>query len=223
MLNFVELSTKRVAWLLNHATLHDFEVPLIRSLGLEVYTCKLLPYSSQLAKDSCDILIDYSDDPYSTLPDTVLKTLNSHNFYEDEFTAEIVYCLNTYFETIFVGAFPELILKLACHFKGRVLIRVFGREQPYNYSEYFKGVGNGVLWNKLEAISDRVWFVPCYEGISEIEDSLLIDRSVVLPLGIPIRISMQGNSWVGGDKRILFVCPRILLSLIHISEPTRPY
>jgi len=202
---FVETSAKRVAWLLNHSTLHDFEVPLIRSLGLEIYTSKLLPRSNELLSASTD----YSDDFYSTLPESVLTCLNGHNFYEDSFTPEVANYLNTYCDTVIAAAFPKLLTELVRHYKGRILIRVFGREAPYNYSEYFKTLDGGGLWSCLAGISHRFWLAASFATIPEIEDSLLKTRSVILPLGIPNAYIPDKFSWQGADKKVLFVCPRI--------------
>ena len=194
-----------MAWLLNHSTLHDFEVPLIRSLGLEVYTSKLLPRSNEFLSATTD----YSDDFYSTLPDSALTCLNAHNFYEDSFTPDVVNYLNTYCDVVIAGAFPKLLTELVRHYKGKILIRVFGREAPYNYSDYFKTFGRGDLWSRLAKISHRFWLAASYMTIPEIEDSLLKTRSVILPLGIPKKHIPDKLFWQGNEKKVLFVCPRI--------------
>ena len=194
---FVETSAKRVAWLLNHSTLHDFEVPLIRSLGVEVYTSKLLPRSNEFLSATTD----YSDDFYSTLPDSALTCLNAHNFYEDSFTPDVVNYLNTYCDVVIAGAFPKLLTELVRHYKGKILIRVFGREAPYNYSDYFKTFGRGDLWSRLAKISHRFWLAASYMTIPEIEDSLLKTRSVILPLGIPKKHIPDKLFWQGNEKK----------------------
>lgn len=178
---------------------------MIRSLGLEVYTSKLLPHSNEFLSAS----IDYSDDFYSTLPESVLTCLNTHNFYEDSFTPEVTNYLNTYCEVVIAGAFPKLLTELVRHYKGRILIRVFGREAPYNYSDYFKTLDGGKLWSRLTEISHRFWLAASYVTIPEIEDSLLKARSIILPLGIPKRHIPDKFFWQGSIKKVLFVCPRI--------------
>ena len=210
---FFETPVKRVAWLLNHSTLRGFEVPLVRSLGLEVYTSKLLPQDDYLSCSS-----DYDDDFYSTLPESVLTCLNSHNFYEDSFTPQVAHYLNTYCDVVIAAAFPRLLTELVRHYKGRILIRVFGREAPYNYSDYFKTLDGGDLWSRLAEISHRFWLAASYVTIPEIEDSLLKTRSVILPVGIPKMYIPDKFFWQGTIKKVLFVCPKIASSAFYYGK-----
>lgn len=209
-MSYILNANKRVAWLLNHNTLHDFEVPLIRSLGLEVYTCKRLPLGEQLVKDFGVASPDYSDDFYSTLPEVVMMRLNQHNFYEDEINDEISHYLNEYFGSIIVGTFPAAILRLCNTYKGKIIIRAFGRESPYSYEQLFKMEANGLLWDVLKSNRERVWFAPCYPSIVDFEQDVLREKSIILPLGIPIDTWKNANGWLGIDQKILFVCPRIM-------------
>lgn len=196
---------KRVAWLLNHTTLREFEVPLLRSFGLEVYTSKHLPTGIELPSGS----VDYSGDRHLTLPPEALQALNAQNFYEHEFTPDVAGYLNRYFGTVIGSYFPVAIMELLRHFQGRILIRVFGREDPRSYSEFFDRFCGKELWDRIDRIRDRFWLAPCYETIAELERPLLQDRSVVLPVGMPQRAPADSRKWRGGQKRILFVCPRI--------------
>jgi glycosyltransferase involved in cell wall biosynthesis len=196
---------RRVAWIINHATLRAFEVPLLRSLGLEVWTSKRLLRQ----RDFCSASVDYSGDQYCTLPADSLQTLNEHNFYEDEFTPPVAQALNRYFGTVICGHFIELLREITAQFWGRILLRTFGREHPGNYSQHIREVGGPGLWRRIREIKHRFWFAPCYAAIAEIEDPLLRLRSVTLPLGLPERVMQQHGTWTGGDNRLLFFCPHI--------------
>jgi hypothetical protein len=196
---------QRVAWIINHTTLGAFEVPLLRSFGLEVWTSKLLPHK----RDFFSATVDYSDDAHSTLPADVLQTLNDHNFYEDEFTPEVADCLNAHFGTVFCASIGLTINELVNHFRGRILVRVFGLLEPYRYSDTFKICGGEAMWNRIRQIKRRFWLAPSYEPIPGREDPLLRERAVVLPLGIPEATMNNRGTWVGTDKRLLFVYPRI--------------
>ncbi len=196
---------ERVAWLINHTTLRDAELPIIRQFGLEVYTSKALPAGNEYRTAS----VDFSEDEHSTLPNWVIDRLNQHNFYEDGVTPEIAELLNGYFGTVITASFFPPIRDLVRVFDGRILVRVFGREHPHNYSEYFTFMGEDDLWKKVWQIKDRFWFTPSYDSIAPIEEKLLQDRTVMLPLALPDRILRASNRWVGTDKRILFICPRI--------------
>ncbi len=195
----------RVAWLLNHTTLREFEVPLIRSFGLEVYTAKLLPNGNEFLSATTD----YEDDRNSSIDPVDLQILNSHNFYEDEFTAPVAAALNRNFDTIICANFGMLVKELVHRYRGRILVRVFGREHPHNYTEYFNLFGEEALWTRIQAIEDRFWFAPCYPSIVPIEGDILKRRSIVLPLGLPESKLALRDTWTGTDPRILFVCPRI--------------
>ena len=196
---------RRVAWLLNHTTLREFEVPLLRSLGYETYTGKQLLVNDELRSISAD----FGDDQHSTLPPRALECLNRHNFYEEEFTPEVADTLNRYFGTVFCSYFPVMLREIACHFHGRILVRAFGREKESTYSDYLRDVGGSALWRRIREIKHRFWFAPCYASIADIEEPLLRERCVTLPLGLPERIMKKQGTWTGGDNRLLFFCPRI--------------
>ncbi len=195
---------RRVAWLINHTTLRAFEVPLIRSLGLEVLTSKQLPYAPDHSAS-----VDYSHDESLTVPSTVLDRLNQHNYYEEDLPYDVVDYLNAYFGTVICACFDKLVTQLVYKYGGRILVRVFGREKPRNYSEYFTEFGGEDLWDRIKQIRDRFWLAPAYDGIADIEKPLLRERSVTLPLGLPDSVVGDEGTWVGTDRRILFVCPRI--------------
>jgi glycosyltransferase involved in cell wall biosynthesis len=196
---------RRVAWIINHTTLMAFEVPLLRSFGMEVWTSKRLLHHRDFASAS----VDFSSDQYSTLPHDVLETLNGHNFYEEEFTPELTQALNRHFGTVICSTLPVVLPETVAHFRGRIVVRAFGREHPSNYSQFIRNLGGAALWKRIREISDRFWFAPCYDSITEIEEPLLRQRSITLPLGLPERTMQQQGSWVGGDNRLLFFCPRI--------------
>lgn len=196
---------ERVAWLINHTTLRDAELPIIRAMGMEVYTSKEIASSL----DVRTVSVDYSEDEHSTLPVWVLDRLNSHNFYEDGLPPDIARLLNGYFGTVITGAFAQPLEDLIQVFRGRILVRVFGREAPLSYSEYFEQLVQGRFWEMVGQAKHRFWFTPCYDSIPAIEEIPLRDRSVILPLTLPDRTWRAANQWVGSDPRILFVCPRI--------------
>lgn len=196
---------RRVAWILNHMTLRDFEVPLIRSLGYEVWTSKQLSKEPDFASASAD----WSDDEHSTLPPDVLDLLNGHNFYDDPLTPEVAEALNLHFGTIITIAFQHTINDLLDGFQGRLVYRAFGREAPLNYTDLFRHYGSRKAYEKIERAGHRFWMAPCYDSIPLIEGSPVRERCVVLPLGLPQRSFDVGEIWRGDERRVLFVCPRI--------------
>lgn len=196
---------QRIAWLISHTTLRDAEVPILRQLGYEVYTNKVLPTGEDYRSGSTD----FSWDDDSTLPSDVLNAVNTHNFYQSELNDEISDTLNTYFGTIICAAYPLLLRQLAKWYRGRILVRVFGREHPLTYGDYITQFAQGWLWRQLWSIQHRFWVASCYEQIPPYEESFLRQRSVILPLALPNRNLRQRDLWVGGDRRVFFVCPSI--------------
>ena len=192
----------RVAWLISHTTLRDAEVPLLRELGYEVFTNKVLPGGEEYRSGSADS--SWDDD--STLPRDLLRLFNRTNFYQTEFTSEIADGLNEFFGTVISAAYPPLIRQLVLHYRGRILVRVFGREHPLCYGEYINFVACG---RRLWEIQRRFWFAACYEQIPEYEGPFLRERAAVLPVALPDRALRTAGRWRGGDRRIFFVCPSI--------------
>jgi hypothetical protein len=198
----------RIAWLINHTTLRDAEADLLQSLGYEVFTSKVLLSGEDFRSGTHD----FSWDQDSTLPTPVLDYLNCFNFYQTPFDGEMADVLNGYFGTVICAAFPALIRQLARYFRGRIVVRLFGREQPNNYTDYIDLFHEGWLWKRLWQIQHRFWLGVCYESIPLIEAPLLRRRSVFLPVGLPDRVLRMAGCWRGGDKRVLFVCPSIKTS-----------
>ena len=195
---------QRVAWLINHTTLHDSEVPLMRRLGLEVYTSKKVPATGFRSSSS-----DFSDDADSTLPAWALEILNGHDFYQKPFTPAIVEILNTYFATVIGSAWPVPNYQLMRDYKGRILTRVFGREHPANYGSYLGGENPEQFWRWVLQYHHRYRLACCYDEIATHEELLLRRTALTLPVGIPDYTWRQENTWTGKDARLLFVCPYI--------------
>ena len=196
---------QRVAWLISHTTLRDAEVPILRQLGYEVYTNKVLPTGDDYRSGSTD----FSWDDDSTLPTDVLNAVNTHNFYQSELNDEMSDTLNTYFGTIICAAYPLLLRQLAKWYRGRILVRVFGREHPLTYGDYIGQFAQGWLWQQLWGIQHRFWVAACYGQIPTHEDAFLRQRSALLPLALPERSLRQRDLWTGRDARVFFVCPSI--------------
>jgi len=199
---------KRIAWLLNHTTLRDAEVELIQSLDYEVFTSKVMPSGDDFRSGTHD----FSWDQDCTLPTHVLDYLNRFNFYQTAFDEEMANVLNGHFGTVICAAFPPLIGQLAKFFQGRIVVRLFGREHPNNYTRYIDLFADGWLWKRLWQIQRRFWLGVCYETIPLIEAPLLRQRSVYLPVALPDRVLRQAGCWRGGDKRVFFFCPSIMTS-----------
>ncbi len=199
---------KRILWLINHTTLREFEVPLLISLGYEVYTPKCIPDLIYEWSGS----VDYTYDNTLTIPEEKLQILNQHDFYEKPLTQPIVSIINRYFGTAFCVFYPNLFEQITRQFNGRILLRAFGLDKSSTYSQILRvSCGNDFL-SRLKLLGDRFWFSQSYTNLHEIEDDALKLRKVDHPLGLPDSFFEKQNTWVGGIKKILFFCSRIKAS-----------
>lgn len=195
----------RILWLINHTTLRAFEVPLLHSLGFEVYTSKAFPVDETNLSAS----IDYSYDKNLTIPQELLAELNQHNFYSQPLSERLCSDLNKYFGTVVCALFPDMIRELVTKYAGRILLRVFGLAHPATYSHLLNVYCGKDMVENIRRIRHRVWLAQAFPEIADIEESWLKDRAVTLPLGLPESTLAHANTWTGRDRRIFFVCPRI--------------
>ncbi|MBL8155731.1 MAG: hypothetical protein JNM70_16225 [Anaerolineae bacterium] len=197
----------RVAWLLNHTTLRDVELPVLRGLGLEVYTSKLLP--EPLTHDFRNQSTDYGDDQHSTLPPAVLERLNRFRFYEEPITSEIAALLNDHFEVIICSQYPPLLRKIIHHYRGKIVLRAFGFLGNLSYGEYYARRENRDVLEGIHRAGDRFWFAPFYRSVAAHESDIFAERAIMLPIGLPERILRLQGTWKGDNPRTLFICPSI--------------
>ncbi len=200
---------KRILWLINHTTLQEFEVPLLLSLGYEVFIPKVLPYDNDANKSAS---INYEYDKSLTLPPSQLAVLNQHNFYDEIITSEIETIINESFDVAFTPFFLVTLQELVRHFKGKIFLRVFGLASVTTYWDVLKSSVDSHFFDKLHAIEERFWFAQAYPHLAEIESPFIQRRALTLPLGLPPSITKHNYTWAGENNKILFVCPRILSS-----------
>lgn len=112
---------KRAMWLMNHSTLRKFEVPLLESLGYEVYLPKIFPYD----EGNLSASLDFSRDDKLSIPMEDLESLNHHDFYSG-MTPEIGEIASKHFDIAFFGFFPDQLAGLIRHFRNTIIMRPFG-------------------------------------------------------------------------------------------------
>ena len=196
----------RVLWLLNHETLREFEVPLLRKLGYEVYLPKHFPETEANLSAS----IDYSYDPSLTIPVKALEILNRHDFYSKKIPQEVANIINRYFSAAIFAFFPFLFEQLVDVFMGKLFFRCFGLAGGATYSrlshaEYF----SSDFPERILSVKERFFFAQSYPFLSEVEEGIMRERALTLPLGFPDSFWKAQDSWKGGNSKLLFVCPRI--------------
>lgn len=192
----------RVLWLMNHNTLRAFEVPMLLDMGYEVYCPKIFPYD----EGNLSASIDFQYDNSLTIPRSVLEKLNTINFYQS-ISQDIIELINQYFDIAFFGFFPEQLKMLVEGFSGILVMQPFGLSNGVTYTRVIEdSLGIGFL-DKLEKLGEQFFFAQSYENIAEIEYRFFRNRSIYLPLGL--KDAYVKDEWIGGDNKILFVCPRI--------------
>ena len=195
----------RVMWLLNHTSARKFEIPMLKSIGInEIF----LPKSFPMDPDFRSASIDWSEDQFLTIPKEDLDELNAVDWYTGG-TRNAWEIASRHFDAcFFIVLYDTAILKLASkHFKGALLLRAYGLSSPVTYSSLldFKTQGLGLIWAKRAG--RRFYFAKAYEHLDQVESSTLQKRSLYLPLGLhDVSVTDQ---WQGKDKRIFFVCPGV--------------
>jgi hypothetical protein len=180
-----------------------YEVKLMLELGYEVFTPKVIPTAASFRSGS----IDFSYDSSLTIPKRVLERLNRFNFYEEVWPADIVTLVNRYFGTVFVIPYAKQVPEAVRKFEGQIMFRAFGLDNSQTYHNVLQVLyGEGIL-AEIAALGERFWFAGGYEQLVEVEPPLIAQRDVFLPLGVPESFWRTANTYVGSDRRILFVCP----------------
>jgi len=193
----------RILWLLNHTTLRRFEVAQLRALGItEVYCPKRFPYD----EGNLSASVDESLDATLSIPAGDLQVLNAQNWYESP-SPQAWAIANQHFRIAVVGFFPRQIEACVRHFKGSLVLRVFGLAKGYSYTRLLGEELGPAFIDKLRGMGKRFWFGAGYEHLKDAEEGFLRNRECFLPVGLEGEFVPE--AWRGNDRRIFFVCPRI--------------
>jgi Glycosyl transferases group 1 len=197
---------KRILWLLNHKTLMQYEVPLLRSMGFEVFVPKIIPKTTEFRSGT----VDFSFDESLTIPEHALRVLNSCHFYQRNWPRDVVFYMNRYFGTAFVMPIEEQFRESVTNFEGNLLMRAFGLINSASYHNDLKAIYGDEVFCWINAVRHRFWFAAGYEQLKECEPSMFAERTVYLPIGLPPAFWKNANTWTGTDSRLLFLCPSIV-------------
>jgi glycosyltransferase involved in cell wall biosynthesis len=198
-----KISQMRILWLLNHSTLRQFEIDQLNQLGFnEIFLPKFFPHD----EGNLSASIDYSQDKFLTIPAQELRILNEQNWYENP-SEQAWHIANQYFDIAVMAFFPTQIASVISHFKGAIVLRAFGLAKGTSYTQLlYQEIGvHGV--EKIKKLKQRFWFGMGYEHLHTCEGALLQQRKIFLPVGLAN--TQINDQWIGDNKRILFICPRI--------------
>lgn len=203
------MSKKRILWLFNHTSLRKIQVPLLIELGYEVYCPKI--HSYEWGDYSCSVSYEY--DSSLTLPREVLEKLNRIDFYQT-LSPEDMELVNRYFDMVLVLAVSYILEEFLRSFQGIVLLQGFGLSGNISYIDIFteaykSNAKYGVL-SRIRARENSFWLFLAYDNLAAIEAPVLKNRSLYMPIGM--KDAFPSGRWQGGDKRILFIAPKIKTS-----------
>jgi glycosyltransferase involved in cell wall biosynthesis len=183
----------------------QYEVPLLRSLGFEVFVPKIIPKTNEFRSGT----VDFSFDESLTIPEHALRVLNSCPFYQQKWPRDVVFYMNRYFGTAFIMPL-EGFRESVTNFEGNLLMRAFGLMNTASYHKHLKAFYGEQVFGWINAVRHRFWFAAGYEQLKECEPPLFAERSLYLPIGLSPTFWRNANTWTGTARRVLFFCPLIV-------------
>lgn len=196
---------KRIFWLCNHTSLRMAQVPMLIDMGYEVYCPKI--YSWEYGDFSGSVTYEY--DASLSIPKDIIDYLNTIDFYT-KINRQDIALLNQYFGIAICMALPSLLDQFVTAFSGVFAFQGFGLSHPYSYTEVLASNGFGLNLGKFVRIRDKgnqFFMIIAFQNLVEAESDLLKTKSLYLP--IPMKNATPQHKWIGGDKRILFISPKI--------------
>jgi hypothetical protein len=198
--------TKRLLWIVNHQTLMAAEVPILRSLGWEVFIPKQVPVDVGFRS----AIVSYDYDAALGLSRSALAVLNLQNFYLRPWSPTVEAIINEHFDVLIttLSYYTMPLSEAARKFHGLVVARVFGREHPSTYSHWpesrrpdFKA--------ELAAIGDRFVLAQGYDNLAEIEEEPLRSHGHTVTVPLPPGVYDHRDTWRGDGDAAVFLCPAI--------------
>lgn len=200
---------RRILWILNHKTLLPAEVPILESLGFEVFA----PASTPSGEEFSSATGRHSKP--STMSAKHHAKLRRHRFYTDPWPLDLIKIINNKFDLIVTSAIEVPLLQSLKHFNGPIVARVFGREAELTYAKLFQHYGCSDL---IKIAATRFVLGQAYPNIAAIEEDFLKQRAQTIGCGVPQYIWDKQNTWKRTRDDLLFICPRIASSPYYLEE-----
>lgn len=200
----------RVMWLLNHTTARQFEVPMLKRIGVqEVFLPKRIPADPAFRSAS----IDWSEDRHLTIPADDLAVLNAVDWYDDPGREAWEIASRHFDAAFFILLKTAFFQSMTRHFDGAKIWRAYGMpDQSYSDSLGWRARREGLLWSP-QTFGSNFWFGQAYAHLAGSESHHLQKRAVFLPAGLPD--AHLDDQWKGADKRIFFICPDLGFSTYY--------
>jgi hypothetical protein len=201
-------TVRRILWIVNHKTLMSGEVPLLRSLGFEVFVPKIVPAHDRGFR-SAGVTQEY--DAALDIAPGALRVLNDQNFFEQCWAPTVTQIINQYFDVVVCHFtyYTTPIREAALKFQGLLIARAFGRESPLTYGEFREWVPHPTLLEDIGSLGRRFIFAQAYDNLAEIEELPLRSRAHTITVPLPEFALAHANTWTGTGNKALFLCPAI--------------
>jgi hypothetical protein len=153
---------------------------------------------------------DFGHDSSLQLSPESLGVLNAHGFYDEPWGTTLGILLNRYFDGLItaVNSFTAPLFEAIQKFDGLVVARVFGREAPRSYTEFFVGTEEANLLEQVETMRERFVFGQGYDALSEIEDRRLARRAHTISVPATSLVWGREREWRGDRQCVLLLCPQ---------------
>jgi hypothetical protein len=148
----------------------------------------------------------------------VIRRLNEFDFYTTEWPADITMLVNHYFGTVYTIPHSIQVREVVRKFEGQVMLRGLGLNNTQSYEQKLRGMYGNIFFQEIYAIGNRFWFAPAYEQLAEVEHSHMVERIIVLPVGVPYSLRIPKDKRTSERGRILFVCPNCVTNPYNRSE-----
>ena len=186
---------RRILWIMYHGTLQRAEVPILKSLGFEVFIPSGADLGAAVARDGGRLTID--NESYCAL--------EQHAFYTNAWSPHLSKIINSEFDVIVTAAYQVPLIQALTHFEGPVIARVFGREGDATYARLFEHYGSDDL---IKRNLEQFVLGQAYSNIAANEPEFLRTVSQTIGCSIPQSTWDQRGTWVRRRDDILFMCPR---------------
>jgi hypothetical protein len=192
----------RILWLLNHTTAREFELPILRQLGFEVYAPKLYPYGIRSAS------VDFSYDCHLTISSNEIDALNEFNFHSEVWPERITAIVNSNFEMAIVSAQEILYNSVLKFFRHTILLRAYGiARRGASYGEWFSKSMSAGHKHRVYGAQDRLFFAEAYSHLHTFESVPYRSRAIFLPIGLPHGVLRRRDTYKRACSDLIIVLP----------------
>jgi glycosyltransferase involved in cell wall biosynthesis len=195
----------RAMWLLNHTTARNFEVPMLKRVGVqEIFLPKKILADPSFRSAS----VDWSEDANLSIPPEDLAILNAADWYDDPGPAAWRIASQHFDAAFFIVLKSDFFRSVTRHFRGAKIWRAYGLPKN-SYHDILAWLcrREGPAW---PATANNLWFGQAYKHLSDVEPDYIAKRAIFLPAGMAD--TEVRDTWTGEDRRILFVCPDLAFS-----------